>query len=196
MKKLHHLLLSGALATICFSCNNSATSTAAQDSARVDSARADSTARATAVTVSKVDQDFAISTADAGMTEIQAAGIAEKKSTNKEVTDYAKMMVTDHTAAADKLKDIAAKKNITLPTTVSADMQKNLDDLQSKSGKTFDKDYIKMMVDDHKKVIKSFEDESKNGQDADIRAFADSTLHTLQHHLDEAEKCSKMMGKM
>jgi putative membrane protein len=53
-----------------------------------------------------------------------------------------------------------------------------------------------MMVDDHKKVIKSFEDESKNGQDADIRAFADSTLHTLQHHLDEAQKCEKMVGKM
>jgi putative membrane protein len=48
------------------------------------------------------------------------------------------------------------------------------------------------MVDDHKKVISAFEDESKKGGDADIRAFADATLHTLRHHLQEAEKCKKM----
>ena len=53
-----------------------------------------------------------------------------------------------------------------------------------------------MMVSDHKKVISAFEDESKNGSDADIRAFADSTLHTLHKHLDKAEKCEKMMSKM
>ncbi len=41
-----------------------------------------------------------------------------------------------------------------------------------------------------------FNDESKNGSDADIRAFANSTIHTLQHHLDEAEKCNRMMKKM
>jgi len=63
---------------------------------------------------------------------------------------------------------------------------------KKKNGKDFDKAYINMMVDDHKKVISSFEDESKKGSDADIRAFADSTLHTLRHHLQEAEKCKKM----
>jgi hypothetical protein len=45
-------------------------------------------------------------------------------------------------------------------------------------------------------VISAFEDESKNGSDADIRSFADSTLHTLHKHLDKAEECKKMMSKM
>jgi putative membrane protein len=106
------------------------------------------------------------------------------------------MMVKDHTAAANKLSAIATQKNITLPTTLTPDAQKSLDDLQKEAGSKFDKDYMAMMVSDHKKVIGAFENESKNGSDADIRAFADSTLHTLRVHLEKAEKCEKMMSKM
>lgn len=202
MKKLSNYCLAGAFAVICFSCNNGSSDStqAAKDSnaTKMDSSAAgDSTSKAAIPsTVSKADQDFAVNTANAGMTEIQAGQMAEQKGTAKDVKEYGAMMVKDHTAAADKLKAIAAQKNITLPAAVSSDMQKNLDDLNGKSGKDFDKAYIDMMVSDHKKVISAFEDESKNGSDADIRAFADSTLHTLRHHLDEAEKCKKMEGKM
>jgi len=142
--------------------------------------------------VSKDDATFVVNTANANMTEIQLGQLAQQKGTMKDVKDYGAMMEKDHTAAGEKLKAIATQKNITLPATISNDMQKNVDDLQKKTGKDFDKAYISMMVDDHKKVISQFEDESKKGSDADIRAFADSTLHTLRHHLQEAEKCKKM----
>ncbi len=203
MKKLPNYVLAGALACICFSCNNSSQPDSAQAAKDSNVTKMDSTGtgdstsgRSIPTTVSKADQNFAVNAADAGMTEIQAGPLAEQKGMDKEVKMYAKMMVKDHTAAADKLKTIAATKNITLPASVSADMQKHLDDLSAKSGNDFDKAYMDMMVDDHKKVISAFEDESKNGSDADIRAFADSTLHTLHHHLDEAQKCQKMMSKM
>lgn len=201
MKKLSNFCLAGALAVFCFSCNNNSqpgSTEAAKDSnaAKMDSARADSAKAAIPSTVSKADQDFAVNAADAGITEIQAGKMAEEKGMAKDVKAYGAMLVKDHTEANDKLKAICAQKNITLPTAVSSDMQKNLDDLQGKTGKDFDKAFINMMISDHKKVISAFKDEAKNGSDADIRGFADSTLHTLQHHLDEAEKCKKMEGKM
>lgn len=201
MKKLSNFCLAGALAVFCFSCNNNSqpgSTEAAKDSnaAKMDSARADSAKAAILSTVSKADQDFAVNAADAGITEIQAGKMAEEKGMAKDVKAYGAMLVKDHTEANDKLKAICAQKNITLPTAVSSDMQKNLDDLQGKTGKDFDKAFINMMISDHKKVISAFKDEAKNGSDADIRGFADSTLHTLQHHLDEAEKCKKMEGKM
>jgi putative membrane protein len=146
--------------------------------------------------VSKDDATFVVNTANAGMTEIQAGQVAGQKGMAKDVKDYGAMMVKDHTMAADKLKAIAASKNITLPPAISPDMQKNIDDLQKKDGKDFDKAYLSMMVDDHKKVISMFEDEAKNGSDADIKAFANSTLPTLRQHLDEAQKCEKMSKKM
>jgi putative membrane protein len=100
--------------------------------------------------VSKDDATFVVNTANAGMTEIQAGQVAGQKGMAKDVKDYGAMMVKDHTMAADKLKAIAASKNITLPPAISPDMQKNIDDLQKKDGKDFDKAYLSMMVDDHK----------------------------------------------
>ena len=199
MKNIHSFLLIGSLAFMIASCGSgpSDSAQAAKDSnaTKMDSAGADSTAKIPA-TVSKADQDFAVNTAIAGMTEIQAGQLAQQKGTAKDVKEYAAMMIKDHTQAADKLKAIANQKNITLPATLTPEAQKNLDDLQKEDGKKFDKDYMAMMVSDHKKVIGAFEDESKNGSDADIRGFADSTLHTLHQHLDKAEKCEKMMSKM
>ena len=149
------------------SCNDGSSNSAdaAKDSnaAKMDSSAADSMAKTIPSTVSKADQDFAVNTAIAGMTEIQAGQLAEQKTAAKDVKEYAEMMVKDHTAAANKLTAIATQKNITLPSTLTPDAQKNLDNLQQESGKKFDKDYMAMMVSDHKKVISAFEDESKNG---------------------------------
>jgi len=200
MKRVYNYFVIGSLIIFCASCgnggNNSADAAKDSNTSKMDSSRNDSTARAIPSTVSKADQEFAVNTAIAGMTEIQAGQLAEKQGTSKSVKDYGKMMVKDHTEAADKLQAIATKKNITLPATLTPDAQKDLDDLQKESGKKFDKDYISKMVSDHKKVISSFEDESKNGSDADIRGFADSTLHTLRMHLEKAQQCEKMEKKM
>ncbi len=203
MKKLQICLFAGTLALICFSCNNSSQPDSAQAAKDSNVTKMDSTgtgdsaaAKSVPTTVSKADQDFAVNTAIAGMTEIQAGQLAQQKGMAKDVKDYGTMMVEDHTKAADRLKAIATQKNLTLPSTLTPDMQKNIDDLNGKTGKDFDKAYMDMMVSDHKKVISAFEDESKNGSDADIRSFADSTLHTLHKHLDKAEECKKMMSKM
>jgi len=201
MKKLSNYCLAGAFALFLFSCGNGGSSDstqAAKDSnaVKMDSAKSDSSKATIPSTVSKADQDFAVNAANAGMTEIQAGQIAEAQGSAKDVKAYGAMMVKDHTEVANKLKAIAGQKNITLPTSISSDMQKNVDDLKAKSGKDFDKAYLDMMISDHKKVISAFEDEAKNGSDADIRAFADSTLHGLHHHLDVAEKDKKMEKNM
>jgi putative membrane protein len=203
-RRFSNLCLAASLALFAASCG-SGTPDAAQDAKDSNATKMDSTGTDTAgagktaampASVSKDDATFAVTAADAGMTEVQLGQLAQQKGMAKDVKDFGAMMEKDHTAAGDKLKELAKMKNITLPVTVSADMQKNIDDLQKKSGKDFDKAYITMMVDDHKKVITAFEDESKKGSDADVRAFADSTLHTLRHHLQEAEKCKKMQKDM
>jgi len=201
MKNLISYCAVAALSIASFSCSDTPDSTKdAKDSntAKLDSNKEPQaqTTPAIASTVSKDDATFVVNTANAGMTEVQLGQLAQQKATAKDVKDYGAMMEKDHTAAGDKLKTLAASKNITLPTAISPEMQKNIDELQQKSGKDFDKAYISMMIDDHKKVIGMFEDESKKGSDADIRAFADGTLHTLKEHLLDAEKCKKMSKGM
>lgn len=201
MKILINACAIGLLTISCFGCNNSGQADSTKDAkdsntVKMDSAGGSKTSGSIPTTVSKEDAQFVVNTANAGMTEVQMGQIAQQKATGKDVKDFGAMMVTDHTSAGDKLKALAATKNITLPAAISPDMQTNVDAMQNKSSKDFDKAYISMMIDDHKKAIADFEAESKNGTDADIRAFADKTLTTLRMHLSKAEECRKMMKKM
>ena len=58
--------------------------------------------------------------------------------------------------------------------------------MMEKSGADFDKDYMSMMIDDHKDDIDKFEKAADNCKDADIKAFAARTLPVLKKHLEAA----------
>ena len=133
---------------------------------------------------------FAVKAANAGMTEVELGKMAQEKG-SKSVKEFGAMMVKDHTKAGDELKSLATEKNITLPSSISDDMKKHVDDLSKKSGKDFDKDYIDMMVSDHKDVIDSFEDMAKNSKDSAFKNFAVKTLPTLYKHLGAAKAIEK-----
>jgi putative membrane protein len=76
---------------------------------------------------------------------------------------------------------------------VSSDHQKKADDLNKKTGKDFDKAYIKAMVDGHQSAVSDFEKASKNTKDADVKAWVDKTLPTLRMHLDSAKAIQKSL---
>ena len=50
-----------------------------------------------------------------------------------------------------------------------------------------DKAYAKAMVDDHKEDIDLFKKEASSGQNAELKAFAQKTLPTLEEHLRLAQ---------
>ena len=59
-------------------------------------------------------------------------------------------------------------------------------------GGNVDKKYIHEMVEDHEDTVKLFEKASKS-EDADVAAFAQKTLPTLQHHLQMAKDLKKSL---
>lgn len=191
MKKLIYLMMMCCAAWTVQSCSGTKSSTEAADSAnsaKIDTAKKDSsTTGAPAITVNETDSKFAVDAANGGMAEVALSKLAQTKATNAKAKEFANMMVTDHTKANDELMALAKSKNITLPATVSDDKQKTADDLSKKSGADFDKDYIDIMLDDHKKTVSMFEDESKNAKDPDIKAFVDKTLPTLKMHLQHVQ---------
>ena len=94
------------------------------------------------------------------------------------------MMVTDHTKANDKLKQLAMAKNINLPANLNDASQKKLDELNKKTGKDFDKAYMDDMLDGHKKTVEKLQKGSTDLKDADLKNFASTTLPTVQMHQD------------
>ena len=95
--------------------------------------------------------DFAVNAANGGMMEVILGKIAQENASSPRVKAFGEMMVKDHTDANENLKNIASTLNIALPDSVSKDDQKEIDHLKMKKGKDFDKMYVHMMVDDHKK---------------------------------------------
>ena len=143
-----------------------------------------------------VDQnavDFAKEAASGGMMEVQFGNLAQKNSKNKDVQDYGKMLVDDHSSLNNDLKDLAGKKNINLPTTVTSDQQDKIDKLSKKTGTDFDKDFISMAVNDHEKDISKFKKAGEKIQDADFKDFIVKALPKLQKHLDKAKELKKKM---
>ena len=143
-------------------------------------------------TTNKEDEKFAMEAAKAGAKEIKLGQIAATQGSTEQVRQLGQMMVDQHTKAAAELQALADKKGIKLP---SADMddecKKCCADLSKKTGKDFDKAYTEMMVKDHKKVIAMFKTEKDSGKDADLKAWAASTLPTLEHHLKMSEDACK-----
>ncbi len=203
MKKLNVLFLAGFTALSFQACNSSSKtnsmdiakdSNSTKDTSGMVSST-DTTAKMSgaAMKVDKDDADFAVKAGNGGMAEVAMAKLAQQKATNPDVKAFAAKMITDHTKANDKLMALAKQKNITLPATVSNDEQKEMDDLSKKSGKDFDKAYVSEMVDDHNKDVKLFENEAKDGKDADLKGFAATTLPTLKMHLSMINAIDKKM---
>lgn len=128
--------------------------------------------------------DFMMKAAQGGMAEVELGKLAASKAQSADVKSFGQKMVTDHSKANDELKAVAAKKSVTLPTDVNAEQKAEMDKLSKLSGAEFDKEYVKMMVEDHEKDVADFEKESSSGADADVKAFATKTLPTLKSHLE------------
>jgi putative membrane protein len=137
--------------------------------------------------VSEEDANWAVEAANGGMTEVELGKLAQQRATTDRLKNFGEMMVSDHGKAGDKLKQIATTKNIILPAKLSDKSQKNLDDLNKKLGKDFDKAYINMMIDDHKKDIDKFKKGSIDLKDSDLKNFASETLPVIQMHLDSIQ---------
>lgn len=144
-----------------------------------------------AIAVDKNDAEFVVKAANGGIAEVDLAIIAQQKTTNDDVNEFAAMMIADHTLTNEELKALAAKKNITLPSSVGKDELKIKDELTRKAAKDFDKAYVDAMVKDHKNDIKLFEDGSKKLKDNELKAFVDRTLPTLRKHLTDVEALQK-----
>ena len=202
---------------VALSCNNSANKTDSSDSSttlnrdrpadtstnmpadtsnhRMDSTGVkNDTARGTSSNkpLNKKTTDFIVKATQGGMMEVQMGQLAQQNASNERVKNFGAMMVQDHSTANKDLEGLAGATNMSVPTALTKEAEHHMKDLASKKGKDFDKAYMKMMLDDHKKDIAEFKKAASSLPDEQFKNFAAKTLPTLQKHLDSAIAISKM----
>ena len=190
MKKIITLLFSTSF--LLLACNNeSKDSVQKADSA--NKANLDSGNSKQTVATDEETSAFLVKAANGGMAEVQLGQTAEQKATDAGVKKFAAMMVHDHSGANEKVKTLAAQRNVTLPAVVGDDMKKIMDDLSKKTGRDFDKAYVFEMVKDHENDIDMFENAEGKVNDSEVKAFITNTLPTLRMHLDSVKALQKKM---
>jgi putative membrane protein len=187
MKKIYYLLLMPTLVAIASCHGNNSGMSSSTDSTNSTTIAKDSNSQRFDTTNLQGDANFAVNAADGGMLEAKLGQLAATNASSGDVKSLGKTMYDDHTKANDELKALAQKDNIMLPAALSDKSQSAYDDLAKKTGKDFDKAFAKQMVDDHKKVIDAFQKEANNGNNADLKAWANGKLPVLQGHLQMSE---------
>ena len=138
-----------------------------------------------------VDQNFVMTAAASDMAEIQAAHLAQTKAHSPRVKAFAAKMISDHTASSQKLMALAQSKGVTVTPTLTDMQQQTEAKLEAAKPRAFDHEYIHSQVVGHTDAVAAYQAEIANGQDADLKAFAQTTLPTIQQHLTLAKRLGR-----
>ena len=107
-------------------------STMTSDTNKMDHTMTSSSDTANNMTVAALDdasKKFIEDAGKGGMMEVDLGNMAINNASSQAVKDFGKMMVDDHTKLNNELKDLADKKNVQIPATVSEKQQKEMDQI-------------------------------------------------------------------
>src|SRR5438128_2245689 len=119
MKNLLNSCLGLMLILFSFNCNSGSPDSVknAKDSnlAKIDSQRSTGLPSDSVARLSKEDADFLVNAASGAMMEVELGQLAQTNSTTKRVKAFGATMVKDHGEGVEKIKTLAAGKNVILP---------------------------------------------------------------------------------
>jgi len=140
------------------------------------------------------DKQFMREAAVGGMSEVELGKLGVERAQSADVKAFAQRMVDDHSKANDQLKQLASREGVTLPADVNAKERATMTRLAKMSGAEFDKAYMRDMVTDHDKDVSLFERQSSRESNADLKAWIDQTLPTLEEHQHMAKDVAGKIG--
>ena len=139
--------------------------------------------------LSHQDKSFLKDAAESGNAEVEASKVAVSQSSSADVKSFAQQMVDDHGKAGSELKGLAEQKGVKVPDDPSTVKKTEIKMLSGRKGSGFDQHYADSIgVKAHEDTVKLFQKEVDKGTDADVKAWAQKTLPTLQHHLEMARQ--------
>lgn len=128
--------------------------------------------------------EFFVKSADARMMGIKEGKLARDKGTTTAIKEYGALMIKDQSILLTAIRELAAKRNISLPEDISGKKEDGREDLSEKSGEDFDEKFIKMMTIDHQRDLKMFK-KATEFKDDEVKLFAQNNLELIQSHLDK-----------
>jgi putative membrane protein len=133
------------------------------------------------------DQLFTRLVARGGAAEVDFGQLAERKTQNEAVKEFARHMVQDHGKANEELANVANSAQIPLPGDLDPDQKDLRAKLESAAGGVFDLTYMQGQVVEHQKSVILLQWEIGQGQNAPLQQWAVATLRVVLAHLEMAK---------
>ena len=113
------------------------------------------------------NDDFVRDVALKNMAEVELSRMALDKATNLEIKAFAQRMIDDHGAAGNHLKSVLSGQPVEWPVQLDDKHRKMVDGLATEQGASFDRDYLKAMVEGHQNLAAKLESR------LDVQSLAD-----------------------
>jgi putative membrane protein len=139
----------------------------------------------------------AMEAADEG--EVDAAKYVEKRAQNTDVKTFAAMMVNDHKANENVIKDLVKRQDISTAsgpevTQIKDDSKKTYTDLKRQNKSDLDKAYVQSQIDAHQGLLNKIDNDFlPNAQNAVLKSYLTQTRTKVQAHLDRAQEIQKSL---
>ena len=143
--------------------------------------------------VNSTDQTFLTQVAIGNKAEVMAGQLAATKATNPAIKSFGQLMVTEHGQAQTDLQNVYSSVGQTTPDTVDAEHQALMARLNSLTGHSFDTAYINSQVKDHQKTLIIFQSEINDGDNSNVKNYANTYLPHIQMHLQKADSLSRTL---
>jgi putative membrane protein len=117
--------------------------------------------------------------------EVTLGRMIQHQGSSQEVRSFGGMLVGDHTKALEQAQDIASRMHLRIPARLTPEAAREQRTLQRLSGRSFDREVRRYMINDHVKDIAKFRAQARSGDRA-TAGFAAATIPVMQHHLSTA----------
>ncbi|HVZ32232.1 MAG TPA: DUF4142 domain-containing protein, partial [Polyangiaceae bacterium] len=142
------------------------------------------------------DEEIAAITAAANNAEVDQGNLARAKARDPRVRDFGAMMIDHHEEARREqqslnIPEAESTESRELTRSANAAFQK----LQHEQGSDFDRAYVQVQIDEHRKVLQSLRQEllpaAKNPK---LEAYLQKITPTVESHLAQAERLQQELG--
>ncbi|SFK10411.1 putative membrane protein [Streptosporangium canum] len=134
------------------------------------------------------DKKFLVQLHRVDLTAIQAGNLAQRRSTDRSITDLGKILVDDHTKLDESVRQVAQKAGVPLPEDPNANQRQQLAELSRLTGQVFDNVWLAAMITGHRQTLDRLDQELSEGSSPEVKKLAEDARPVVREHLNMLRK--------
>jgi len=116
--------------------------------------------------------------------------LAKQKSGNRRIRGLGSQILREQTALSGRLRIKASDLGIELPSTEDLRGRRQISALERDSGRAFDKKFLQVLFEDHRRDLAQFRKAADNLNDSALKVFAGTGMMILEEELDSIRSVS------